>query len=151
MPINDVPNALPNPPMHKPDIILDDVPVAYVPTVHKPAVDDHKINPNRKRGTYNEMTTMSKPPASTINDTHMQSHPFTNESMTDRAKLAEMQIAKERRRQRAVMENHAEQERRADDPNIFNNHVYEPKTKMRVVHERKTKSHKQTQNSDPID
>jgi hypothetical protein len=47
----------------------------------------------------------------------------------DRGKLAEMQIATERRRRRAVIEAHAEQEHRADDPNIFNNNVYEPNTK----------------------
>ena len=63
MPIHVVPNALTNPPMHKPDIILDDVAVAYVPTANKQAaVDDHKIKQNRKRGTYIEMTTMPQPP-----------------------------------------------------------------------------------------
>jgi hypothetical protein len=90
------------------------------------------------------MTTMSHPPAST----HMHATLRDNVSMEDRAQLAEMQIANARRRQRAVMEAQPDQERRSDDPNIFNNHVYEPNTKRLVVHERKTKSHQQKQNSD---
>jgi hypothetical protein len=92
-----------------------------------------------------EMTTMPHQTALT----HMHSPQSSNVSTDDRAKLAEMQIANARRRRRAVMEAHAEQERRADDPNIFNNHVYEPNTKRLVGHERKTKSHQQKQNSGP--
>jgi hypothetical protein len=137
--------------MHKPDIIPNDAAAAHMPTVNKMAVDHHAMKQNRKRETIIEMTTMPHQPASTMNDTHMHSHLLSDVSTTDCAKLAEMQIANERRRQHAVMEAHAEQERSADDSNIFNSHVYEPNAKTLVVHERKTKSHQEKQNSDPVD
>ena len=66
----------------------------------------------------------------------------------DKSELAEMQIANARRRQRAAISAKAEQECRADNPNIFNNVVYEPNTKSWVVHERRTKSYQQKRKSD---
>ena len=151
MPIYTVPNALPTPPVHKPDLIPNDVAGAHMPMVNKTAVDHHAIMQNRKSETFIEMTTMPHQPAPTINDTEMQSRLLSDVSTKDRTKLAEMQIANERRRRRAVMEANAEQERRADDPNMFNNHVYEPNTKTLIVHERRTKLHQQKENSDQVD
>ena len=80
-----------------------------------------------------EMTTMSRQPQRGTDDT---------------SKLVEMQIANARRRHRAVMSAKAEQECRADNPNIFNNVVYEPNTKTWVVHERRTKSNQEKRKSD---
>jgi hypothetical protein len=60
----------------------------------------------------------------------------TNE---DTRKLAETHKAMERRRKRAIAEEFAEKERRADDMDIFNNHVYQQNTNTFVVHERRTK------------
>jgi hypothetical protein len=151
MPINTVPNALPTPPMHKPDLIPNDVAVKSMPTVTKMTADHHAKTQNHKRETFIEMTTMPQQSASAMNDAHVPSRLLSDVSTKDRAKLAEMQIANERRRRRAVMEAHGEQERRADDPNIINNHGYEPNTKTLVVHERRTKSHQQPQNSEPVD
>ena len=46
----------------------------------------------------------------------------------------------ERRRKRAIAEEFAEKERRADYMDIFNNSVYEQSTTTFVVHERRTKT-----------
>ena len=80
-----------------------------------------------------EMTTMSRQPQ---RDTE------------DKSELAEMQIVNARRRQRTEMSAKAEHECRADNPNIFNNVVYEPNTKTWVVHERRTKSYQQKRKYD---
>ena len=130
-------------------------PTITVPTVSNMAANIKDTNPGRKQKMSIEMTTIkpAQTTASTINNLHQPFGSFNvplrslhlgdNE---DRGTLAEMQIANARRRHRAAMEAQAEQERRSDDPNIFNNYVYEPNTKRLVVHERKTKSPQHKQN-----
>jgi hypothetical protein len=145
-----MPIAVPPVLMNQPSIIPNDKADAYVPIVNNMAANAQNKRLDRKRQMSIEMTTIipSHEAASTINKMHMPL-PLPNLLGTeDRGKLAELQIANERRRRRAVMEAHAEQERRADDPNIFNNNMYEPNTKTLVVHERRTKSHQQKQKSD---
>jgi hypothetical protein len=140
------------PKVHQAEPIQDTVTDAFVliidnTTAIKQTKPSHIIKPMAI-----EMTNINLPHRtdSAINKMHMPL-PLPNLVDTkDRGKLAKMQIANERRRQRAVMEAHAEQERRADDPNIFNNNVYEPNTKTLVVHERRTKSHQQKRTSDQL-
>ena len=140
------------PKMHQTKPIQNTVTDAFVPiidntTANKQTKPLHSIKPMAI-----EMTNINSPhrTSSAVNKVHMPL-PLPNLVDTkDRGKLAELQIANERRRQRAVMEAHAEQERRADDPNIFNNTVYEPNTKTLVVHERRTKSHQQKRTSDQL-
>jgi hypothetical protein len=128
-----------------------------VPTVDNNAADLKANKPLRKRQMSIEMTPIvsTHSTASTMHNLHHPIRSFTFPfhsahlgDSEDRGTLAKIQIANARRRHRAAIEAQAEQERRSDDPNIFNNHVYEPNTKRLVVHERKTKSPQQKQNYD---
>ena len=138
------------PKMHQAKPIQDTVTNATLPIIdNTTAIKRTKPSPIIKPKAI-EMTNINSPHRtdSAVNKMHIPL-PLPNLIDTrDRSILAKMQIASERRRQRAVMEAHAEQERRADDPNIFNNNVYEPNTKTLVVHERRTKSHQQKRTSD---
>jgi hypothetical protein len=155
-----MPHAVPTVPMPQPYIsvpTVNNMAANLVPTVTNMAANLQEKKPDGKQQMSIEMTTIVPPhlTASTMNNLHQPfrslnlplhfPHPGDSE---DRGKLAEMQIANARRRHRAAMEAQAEQERRQDDPNIFNNSVYEPNTKTLVVHERRTKLHQRKRESD---
>ena len=125
MPTHAVPDAFPEqmlpaqtPPVREPVINPKDGEAAYMPTINNVAVDIHASTRNRrKRATCIELTALPHYPASTVNETHMQSRlvsdvllslPANDISSTeDRAKLAEIQIANERHPRRAVVEAYA--------------------------------------------
>ena len=133
MPMQPTYHVLPTPPMPQPNIIPNESTASHALHEFQSSVNPSQQTSNRTCAMSIEMTTMSRQP---------------QRGTEDKSELAEMQIANARRRQRAEMSAKAEQECRADNPNIFNNVVYEPNTKSWVVHERRTKSYQQKRKSD---
>ena len=133
MPTKPTYHVLPTTPMPLPDIIPNEFTASPVPHGFQSSVNPSQQTSNRNCAMSIEMMTTSRQP---------------QRGTEDKSELAEMQIANARRRQRAAMSAKAEQECRADNPNIFNNVVYEPNTKSWVVHERRTKSYQQKRKSD---
>ena len=132
MPMKPTYHVLPTPPSPQPDIIPNESTASHAPHGSQSSVNpNQQTSSNRNCAMSIEMTTMSRQP---------------QRGTEDNPELAEMQIANARRHQRAEMSAKAEQECRADNPNIFNNVVYEPNTKSWVVHERRTKSYQQKRN-----
>ena len=133
LPIKPTFHVLPTPPSRQPDLIPNESTASHAPHGFKLSVNPSQQTSNRNCAMSIEMTTMSRQP---------------QRGTEDKSELAEMQIANARRRQCAAMSAKAEQECCADNPNIFNNVVYEPNTKSWVVHERRTKSYQQKRKSD---
>ena len=133
MPMQPTFYVLPTPLMPQPNIIPNESTALHAPHEFQSSVNPSQQTSNRTCAMSIEMTTMSRQ---------------LQRGTEDKSELAEMQIANARRRQRAEMSAKAEQECRADNPNIFNNVVYEPNTKSWVVHERRTKSYQQKRKSD---
>ena len=134
MPMQPTFHVLPTPPMPQPNIIPNEHTASHAPHGFQSSVNTSQQTSNRNCAMPIEMTTMSRQPQRGTEE--------------DKSELAGMQIANARRRQRAAISSKTEQECRADNPNIFNNVVYEPNTKTFVVHERRTKSYQQKRKSD---
>ena len=133
MPMKPTYHVLPTPPLPQPDIISNESTALHALHGFQSSVNPSPQTSNRNCAMSFEMTTMSRQPQC---------------GTEDKSELVEMQIANARRRQRAEMSAKAEQECRADNPNIFNNVLYEPNTKSWVVHECRTKSYQQKRKSD---
>ena len=126
MPMKPTHHVLPIPPVHIPNNMTHDSTASNAPHESQSSINTNQQTSNRNCAMSIEMITMSRQ---------------TKSDTDDRSKLAEMQIANARRRQRAVLEANAEQQRRADDLNTFNNFVCEANT-------RRTKSYQQKRKSD---
>lgn len=116
-------------PLSLPSDLPSDVPAdVFINTMTSPSyASDHQ------KASFNQ-------PFPSTQEANVSVSPLSIATNEDTRKLAETHISMERRRKRAIAEQIAEKERRADDMDIFNNHVYQQNTNTFVVHERRTKT-----------